>query len=347
MSDRLTRLDAARVAAMGWILLHHADDYGGVQFLRTTPRLAALDDWLTLAALGTLFALSGFLTRRYSASDEANAVHYLSRRVLRLYPPFAVALASSAALGVIPLSTPAFLVNLISLGPFAGPAAQTLWFVEVLLFYSAAFAGWLSIGKLRRRPWALPPTMGIFAALAVLVASWAGFTVDARVLGYLPAFAVAAAAGAADRFAHSRSRFAVELLAVGLSGAGVASLLATLPLGVSVSVRNLAVSVAAGVLVFVLATAVPGRARTPGAGARLLGLAAYGSYATYLVHRIAYWAIVAGVARLHLGSPRPFVVASIPFLFVAGILLQRLYDLGLTKVARGGVSPAARPSPTK
>jgi len=331
---RDARIDRIRVASILYILLHHADDYS-TQFLRLTPALALVDDVVTWAALASMFAISGYLALKPRASDSVSGWTHTQRRLARLYPPFAIAVVLFQLAGVFPQGWRAVGVNLALLGPWVGPSAATLWFVEVLLYFHLVYAIWLLIKTWRGTPWTIPLFMAAATFGLALAGRTAGLTIDSRLGLYLPAFAGGACLGAALRTPadpHARTRGLAAFVATTvLLGLGAVSV----PLW---SDRLLPLSVGVSVLTTLLLGALlalpQGEPRPAPRASGFLHRIAYGSFMAYLVHRFVYLYVWKAAAPL--GEPWVSValVASIPLAVAAGVVLQRGYDsLGYARSA--------------
>ena len=332
---RDARIDYVRVASILYILLHHADDYS-TQFLRLTPSLALADDIVTWAALTSMFAISGFLTFKPSESDAASGWTHMQRRFARLYPPFAIAVVLFQLAGVFPQGWRAVLVNLALLGPWVGPNAATLWFVEVLLFFHVVYAIWLLIRTWRGHPWTIPLFTGVATFGLALLGRAAGLTIDSRLGLYLPAFAGGACLGAAQLFRADRPERTRRL--AGFVGTTVLLGFGAwlLPLWTDhLLPLSMAVSVLTTLLLGVFLSLPQGEPVVAVRARQFAHLVAYGSFMAYLVHRFVYLYVWKAVALL--GEPWVSValVASIPLAIAAGVVLQRGYDaLGYARPAK-------------
>ncbi len=317
------------------IFLHHADDYTA-NYLRVSPATALFDDVLTWAGLATLFTLAGFLTFGASTSDSPSGWRYFTRRFVRLYPPFALALLLAQAVGVFRLPAGAVLVNLALLGPWIGPDVGTLWFVELLIYFQTVFALWLALPRLRTRPWTIPLVLGLSTA-GVAAFLWAlGFPADARVATYLSGFAGGAIAGASLRFRSDPAKWRTSIAVGGLlsaaSGVAVASMLIWPKLNVLDGMIALATAVAVVAVLLAPARSVPQPSRSRDVFRRL----AYGSYMGYLVHRPVFQTIARVTSPLDDRAGWILVMAGIPLVFALGITLQRGYDAFLERVGASG-----------
>ncbi len=128
-TERLQFLDVLRVLAVGYIIVHHLNNY--------TSRLFAgpLDTAVTYISLGTVVYVSGFLlAHRYGALDSLSAVRrFVTRRFLRIYPLYLLALVLFAFCSLLPyrsLPRDALLLNMLW-----GTPVATLWFVELICLY--------------------------------------------------------------------------------------------------------------------------------------------------------------------------------------------------------------------
>jgi peptidoglycan/LPS O-acetylase OafA/YrhL len=163
---------------------------------------------VAVLALALFVLISGFLAGRAERHLSASTVlQYYKRRLIRIYPPYLVALSMFTAMG---LSGAAFLPSALMLNMIVPPPPFTLWFMTmIVLFYLAA----PFLLALARRPARL---------IAVVTASWAGlFAVDQlgsaiedRLMIYWPAFATGILLGNARLLAKSTLLIVSGALAV-------------------------------------------------------------------------------------------------------------------------------------
>ena len=327
---RVAIVDYLRVAAIGFVLLHHT------QLLRFVPLLARLDDILTWMALAVLFALSGFLAAR--GKDRSGWTH-IKRRFARLYLPFAIALILFKVLGLSPLTWSDVPVHLALLGPWIGPPVLTLWFVEILLFYQIVYGVWLALPQLRTHGWTLPVLMGLITCVLGALALHASPQLDARLVVYLPAFAggacLAVVQVGGDGRAGQRWRFAGCFAAA----VGVAALVSAALLWGHIPLWG-DQSVAAAVVAALTTLGVAGLlARPPRSGTRrepplLIRQVAYGSYMAYLSHSMVFAFVAKAFYRLGGTWLPPALLLSIPLVLLVGIFLQSAFDRMMVRADR-------------
>ncbi|PRX98721.1 acyltransferase family protein [Allonocardiopsis opalescens] len=257
---RLRYVDNLRVALTVLVVLHHvAITYGNLPVWYyheppADPSGTALDVFVLLNQsffMGFFFLVSGYFVP--GSLDRRGAGPFMRERLLRLGVPllaFLILLRPLATLGLylgLPdrAETPYWLFFLVSWDP--GP----LWFVEVLLVFSAVYALWHRFGRRRGADAAAgrgraPRLLGLLGLLAVLTVAtvlWRQLVPAGSmwpVVGlptpyFLPQYAVLFAVGV---LAYRKGW--AEALPVRLGWAGLAGALAGVPLLIGATLYALA-----------------------------------------------------------------------------------------------------------
>lgn len=135
-------------------------------------------EYITSVFLGLFFIISGYLLKsKYDITGRAALKKYLTRRVLRIMPIYAVALASFV---MVAMCTPReALFAFLGLSSFIPPQPMTLWFVSMILFFYVCFL--VSGLRCKYVVWT-----AIYAL--IIVASHFYDGIDPRLILYFPCF---------------------------------------------------------------------------------------------------------------------------------------------------------------
>jgi peptidoglycan/LPS O-acetylase OafA/YrhL len=286
-------------------------------------------------ALGLVFLVSGYaIAYTYGVLAHPGAARrFLTRRVLRLYPLYVVALVLFLTF-VYPDSAVAyswkwvaaqFLCVGVLLPRSAGPPVLTLWFVQLILVYCVAYAAVMSRRTSKSRVLTLLGVIGVLLIAALVL----GFC-DYRVLEYTPAFVLGVWLGRLAWRPRSRLLSLFTLLAF-LAAAAAFSRVFTLD-SESVTAWQ-----------HVLAASMPMLALMPAwlcaawiadrVGGRAVEMVAYASFGAYLFHRLVI------IALASLWSPSsPFAaefwlaIVGLILSFVIGYWAQRADDYTIAKL---------------
>lgn len=271
---------------------------------------------VTNIVLGLFVLISGYLLGGARIEPNLASIgRFYGKRLVRVYPPYLIALAVFAAahiLGSSPIKA-ALLISMVS-----PPAPFTLWFVTmIVLFYLLA-----PLLILLGQPWRIVAAGG--ALWAVLFAYWhATGRLDVRLLVYLPVFV----AGLLLARHPLRATAPVSLALLALTGLGYwISLRAEYP--ADISIWSAPIALFGSLLIFTLLNG-----RLP--ASPIVTMFANGAFFLYLFHRPIY-KVVAKVV----GANHPFeqVIAlyaiGFPLALVVGIYGQRVYDAVVDRLMR-------------
>lgn len=307
---RLGHLDLIRVVCILYVIAYwHLSGYVTHQGNRY---------WLgsiMVAALGVFTMISGYLVHRKGWPDSG--LRFVGRRLLRLYPLYALAVALFSALGMI--DGPTAIRSLFLVSMIYPPAPVTLWFIVMLLNFDLAYA---LVAWLRRYGFQWLVYAAILAAL--VLCNYLVHEVDARLLQYGVAFALGV-------FVASGKAKTKHLLPIALVVfAGALALLITRTLGHTA--RNIPLVLSVSYLVFAAGEALCRPHRLD----PLVRQLAYASYCMYLFHRPVYKGL------MKLWTPATHEMRYV-YLLTAGLFLtigvswavQTLYDKAVTVISGG------------
>jgi peptidoglycan/LPS O-acetylase OafA/YrhL len=322
------------------ISLWHAQGYVAAAAGWSTIQSAAGESFTAVAvvtSLGLVALVSGYgIAYGYGVlCSRRAAVRFLVRRILRLYPMYALALTVTLTVTYPGPSTLQWVLAQYACAGmlftrWLGPPVLTLWFVQLILVYYVAYAA-VMIHRSRR---ARQATL-VILVVALTVATLVLRICDIRILEYAPAFIVGVLAGGA----HFRARVNAWFWVACVGFAAVAGAVGAIPLlsdatGVDTLLPLLAASVAPLALLPGWALAAWVVRHVSG---RLVAVASYASFGAYLFHRT----LLGGLAFVW--EPSPVVVAEIWFA-VVGLILS--FFLGFA-VQRGDdlvFGPLLRPT---
>ena len=314
--DRLQAFDLVRLLAVAYVIsLRHIPNY------LTQDRTGPLNTMVTYLMLGCLVFVSGYvLTRRYPAlGDGKSTWAFLTRRLLRVYPLYVVAL-----LGYVvydrSLTAANVIAHLLSLSlvltPATGEPLRTIWFVSIIILYYFAYVGFARMKD------AFLVIVAVLATLVLLVVNTCTGYTDERLALFLPLFA--AGIVMARRQVLPRLRAAPVLIsAVVFLSCGIAQL---------VNVRPPALPEALLVVVWMLSGVLPVWAaaswliRKLGWG-KWAGRLCYTSFCAYLFHRHVYRILLLIFQPSSDGGTVLYLaLVGVPLAFLVGFCIQSAYD---------------------
>ena len=278
---------------------------------------------LSFCALGLFVFLSGYLlASRYRMENLRDVGRFYLRRVVRIYPLYALALAGFAWLGII--DGHAFVRSLFLANMFVGPKLLTLWFVTMIFVLYLVAPLYLFAYRGRRN---LALTAALYAGLLV----WAlrGRGVNMNLPLYLPAFAAGIAVARAERL---RNWLAGPWTAAGGFLCFVA--LFFVYRGVRDPLANVLV---ADLVIFAVLPVCwwAGRALARVLPRRPVLFLSYSSFCLYLFHRPVFHAGIVWYEPATVGASVLYLWgALLPAAILLAYGVQRLYDLALDRLAR-------------
>jgi peptidoglycan/LPS O-acetylase OafA/YrhL len=310
MKDIRTRnaaVDTLRALSVLYIIgFWHLLEYAPTMAWRLHP----IFDRLTVVVLSLFVLISGYLIGRSKAPVTGGEVRrFYASRLLRIYPPYLLALLCFYLLGSVSGSIAAKGAVLVSM--MAPPPPQTLWFITMLMmFYLLAplllIAHERSFGLL----------ISVAALLGLLVAYRSAIgNLDPRTLIYLPPFA------AGIYLARHLNRASSVVLGILLAGS-VAALAFSLsrPGSAQFSLASVPLALFAPAAIFI---AAHGRL----ASNRAIQQLSYASFFAYLFHRPIYAIMTSPPFQNSAPSPVIYLVlVCLPAAIVFGWIGQKNYD---------------------
>lgn len=276
-------------------------------------------------ALGTFVFCSGLLLAgRRIVLDRASIAAFYLRRVVRIYPLYALALLLFAMAGLVDRDA---MANALLLGSmFNPPAPYTLWFISMIMAFYLVTPLWVRLADYPR--YFLLTAFLLLAAFMFVHARV--HALDTRIVQYLPCFLLGIAYKGVGGVERAFSTRAVLLLALFVP----AFLLYQVQYGAehAAALGRIPAILAGTLLLFRFAVRYLGRFDSPS----ILRLA-YASFCVYLFHRVIFhWSIglyfpVDGFARLAY-----LLAVVLPATVVIGYYTQLAYDRGVQRLSRGG-----------
>jgi peptidoglycan/LPS O-acetylase OafA/YrhL len=320
--ERLGHLDYIRVVCILYVVAYwHLSGY--VKHQGNRYWLGAI----MVAALGTFTMISGYLVHRRGWPDSS--ARFLARRLIRLYPLFAVAVGLFYLGGMIDQSTA--LRSLLLASMIYPPAPVTLWFIVMLLNFDVAYAFVAWIRKYRFQWLVYTAVLGGLVLTHLFV-----HQIDPRLLQYSPAFALGIVVSTGMVKKKHLLAIAVVVFA--------ASLALYLTRSLGHTARNIPFVLSTSYLVFAIGAAI----YRPNRLDPVVRVLAYSSYCMYLFHRPIYksltkvWTPVSHEMRyVYLLTAGLFLTIGISW------VVQTLYDRAATAVigpwSRKDLSAAKEP----
>jgi peptidoglycan/LPS O-acetylase OafA/YrhL len=282
-------------------------------------------------ALGTFVFCSGLLLGgRRLGGDHVSVMRFYGRRVLRIYPLYALAVLLFGVSGLAGHDEVVAALLLVSM--FDPPAVYTLWFVSMIMTFYLMTPLWMRLAEVPR----YFLTHGLFLlAAAVCVHAWIQ-PLDARIILYLPCFLSGLAYARWPVIGRMLDGLTLPLLAAFCA----AFVLARIDFGADALavVAGIPVVLAGALLVFRFADRYLGRFGSPGVQ-RL----AYAGFCVYLFHRVIFqWSIglyfpADGLARLVY-----LLAVVLPVTLAVGYGIQWTYDRGVQLLARRAILSAPK-----
>jgi peptidoglycan/LPS O-acetylase OafA/YrhL len=270
--ERDFSLDVLRSVAILYIVgFWHLQEY--------SPSLSFYNDstlLLTNIVLALFFYISGYLlSSRYEIDGVSDLLHFLKKRIVRIYPMF---VGTLAVFGIMHLISPgtalrgALLTNMIT-----GETLRTLWFVSVIIHFYLMTPFFLNRFSPART---VAYSSGFFVLL--LVINYRTGYIDLRFAQYLPAFVMGilvARVSVMEEFLKNRVMLILSL-ALLVGGFIAYSRFDGLYSRLFISIGTFLVSL--GIILYL------GRLFSRFCNRKFVGFLGYSSYALYLLHRISF-----------------------------------------------------------
>ena len=328
---KIHEFDILRALAIIILMVHHSEPYGLKLFGLS---LEGLNPYFEAVLLGIFFFISGYFTGRTFQKENKGSVSFFSSRMLRIFPPYLVAVVLYIFVLGVTLKKFNLFVYLTGtqfiFAPNYAKIVLTLWYVSAIILFYLIFG--LLLANLHSTRGLIIGATIVFVAVYALH-QWTGL-IDPRFYKYYIIFLIGILC------AH------VDYLSTWLSGEQVVLKFAFAILGLFVFSQVLAFSsispiyilgavffiISWVVLLFTLATKV----KSPTI-LKLAVLISYASFFAYLLHR-PIWAWLLTVFSVNTAWGQVFfkVVPASIFIFILSYYLQSGYDRLLTVFRRKG-----------
>jgi peptidoglycan/LPS O-acetylase OafA/YrhL len=272
----------------------------------------------TVLALALFVLISGFLAGKAGQPITADALaDYYRRRLIRIYPPYLLALIVFTVLG---LSGAAFLPSALMLNMILPPPPFTLWFMTMIVLFYLAAPFLLAVA---RQPARLVGTVAL-AWVMLFAVDRLAFDLEDRLLIYLPAFT------AGILIANSpRPRSAVLAGSAVVAAGGYVLSLRAPALDADQSLWMAVWATPSAVFTFVAL-----RGNLP--RSRIIEELSLGGFFLYLFHRPIYVVLLKLSGAQTPGARELLLVGlGLPLAIAFGIIAQRAYDLLITRAYMG------------
>jgi peptidoglycan/LPS O-acetylase OafA/YrhL len=321
--ERIRALDLIRLLAVAYVIsLLHIPDY------LTQDRAGALNAMMTHLMLGCLVFVSGYaLTLRHPTLEGAKGTRsFLTRRLLRVYPLYVVALLGYVVYdrSLTPVNVAAHLLSLnLVLTPATGEPLRTIWFVSMIILYYFAYVGF---ARMRNAAVAFAAVLATLILLAVN--TWTGYT-DERLALFLPLFA--AGIIMARRQVLTRLRAVPVLISAAVFVLSGIAQLANVRTPVLLEALLAIVSMLSGVMpVWVAASWL---IRKLG-WSKWAGRLCYASFCAYLFHRHIYRILLLIFQPVSGGGTVLYLaLVGVPLAFGLGFCVQSTYDRHVSRLS--------------
>ena len=321
-SKRDSGIDFLRAASILYIVGY----WHLLPYTQALPGYANLyTESLKYIALATFVFCSGFLLARRPVSlGLADLRSFYSRRLLRIYPLYLLALVLFLVAAIAPAAQ--LLDGALLISMFQPPPLPTLWFITMLmLFYVVAP---LLIRTADQGAWILLPAIGLFGAM-VAVHQWL-HPIDLRLLFYWPIFVIAILYQRRPRlrgWLEQRGLLLLLLLVPALlicRGANEWSML-----GIA---RAFPIALVGTLVWFVYAPSIARPLHVP-----TIAFLAYTGFGLYLFHRVVFKAAIALYFPEDGWNQVLYLSLLImPLTILIAYLIQSGYDRGLSTWGPGG-----------
>jgi peptidoglycan/LPS O-acetylase OafA/YrhL len=278
---------------------------------------------LTVVVLGLFVFISGQLIAGAGIHNGADVLSFYRRRLIRLYPPYLLALLLFVPCGLLKAGqfpAAALLVSSFSMDP-----PRTLWYISmIVVFYLLAPFLLLLLGRLQRNRigWRADRLLvgAMLIGITVLFGKILDGVVDARLFLYFPCFVVGLllTPPPPERRLPART---LGSLSIAVLLAVLFSLHHSAP--IEESLHAIPLAIFGPLLVFLVAGRWTRNLRLP----PLVRLISFASFFMYLFHRPIFWLFTSapfpGAARPQLAV---LLLAALPLIVVVSWQGQLLYD---------------------
>lgn len=328
---KILEFDILRALAILMLMFHHSGAYGLSLFGRP---LEGLNPYFEGILLGIFFFISGYFAERSFQKKNEGSIRFFFSRMLRVYPPYLLALVLYIFVLGISFKKRDLLVYLAGAQFFFAPnyakPVVTIWYIGAIILFYLIF-GILLANMRAAKPLVIGSAL-VFAA-AYALHQWTGY-LDERFFKYFIVFLAGILLARPQRFTGWLSgENVLAKFALALSATFIFSLTLELSSTSPFYIFGVVFFILSWVvLLFALASMV----KVPFV-LKLAGVISYASFFTYLLHR-PLWEWLTNVFSVEPFQSQVFfkmIPASI-IVFILAYYLQHGYDGLLAGFRRGG-----------
>lgn len=328
---KIQEFDILRALAIMILMVHHSEAYGLKVFGFS---LEGLNPYFEAVLLGIFFFISGYFTGRSFQKENKGSISFFSSRMLRIFPPYLLAVALYVFFLGVTLKKFNLFVYLTGthfiFAPNYAKIVLTLWYVGAIILFYLIFG--LLLANLHSTRGLIIGATIVFAVIYTLH-QWTGL-IDQRFFKYYIVFLIGILCVRLDYLSTWLSggqvviKSVIALLALFVFSQ-VLALSSVSPLYILGTVFFIISWV---MLLFALATKV----KSPFI-LKLAVLISYASFFVYLIHR-PLWAWLLTVFPINTAGGQMFfkIVPASIFIIILSYYLQAGYDRLLTKFRRNG-----------
>lgn len=324
-AKKIQEFDILRALAIMMLMVHHSEAYGLKLFGFS---LEGLNPYFEAVLLGIFFFISGYFTGRSFQKENKGGVSFFFSRMLRIFPPYLLAVALYVFLLGVTLKKFNLFVYLTGthfiFAPSYAKIVLTLWYIGAIILFYLIFG--LLLANLHSTRGLIIGATVVFVVIYALH-QWTGL-IDQRFFKYYIVFLIGILCARLPPLANWLSGGQILLKSVfaliGLFAfSQVLALSSVSPLYISGTVFFIVSWV---MLLFALATKV----KSP-IILKLAVLISYASFFVYLIHR-PLWAWLLTVFPVNTAVGQVFfkIVPASIFIFILSYYLQSGYDRLLT-----------------
>lgn len=320
-STKIFEFDILRALAITMLMFHHSEVYGYKVFDTT---LEIISPYIEAILLGIFFFIAGYFVQRYFQKHHQGSVSFLFSRMLRIIPPYWLALSLYMLILGFSLRKRDLAIYLLGshfiFAPNFVKPIITIWYVGAIVLFYVIFG--VLLARTSSTKGLLLGSALIFG-IAYALHQWVGL-IDERFYKYFIVFLIGILFARLESFSHWLSR---EQLWMKFALAFISSFIFSLVIGSN----SMSPFYIFGVVFFIITWVVLLFALASGIKSqsvlKLAGVVSYASFFVYLLHR-PLWIWLAGIFSVETSRYLPFfkmIPASI-VVFILSYYLQFGYD---------------------
>jgi len=320
-ATKIQEFDLLRALAIIMLMFHHSQAYGFTLF--GFP-LEGLTPYFEAILLGIFIFISGYFAQRSFQKENKGSVSFFFSRMLRIYPPYLLAVFLYVTILGITLKRNDLIVYLSGthfiFAPNYAKPVITIWYIGAIILFYLVFG--ILLSNLRTtKPLVIVSALVFAAAFALHL--WTGL-LDERFFKYFIVFLAGILFARLDYFSNWLSGDAVLIKTA-------IAVLGTITFSLVLAFSSVSPFYILGVVFFIISWIVllfslATKIRAQGL-VKLAGLISYASYFAYLIHR-PLWEWLVGVFSIDVWRNQVFFKlfpASI-IVFILSYFLQYGYD---------------------